>query len=316
MLLPAIPILQIGSDTRLLRVCSDLIREVSGASAEISALETNPSFDLTPYPVILLQLDSCGADRLATLKQIRARAPLSRVLGLTASPVLKEAVVFMRQGGEDYLELPLDAELLKAALIEAIGRADERSGRTALSLAYIDEHTGLPNARHLAVTLDGMLAGASPVGAESAAAERFAVLFVDIDDFKNINDEFGHRAGNEVLSALGRFLRQQLRDRDLLFRYAGDEFVVLISGLDAAAHAQVAERLRVAVSTHVFDIAGADGLRIAIELEVSIGVAVYPDHATSKEDILEAADRALYGRKRVIKQTVKQPGSSLPVQLT
>jgi diguanylate cyclase (GGDEF)-like protein len=86
--------------------------------------------------------------------------------------------------------------------------------------------------------------------------------------------------------------------------------------LDAAAHAQVAERLRVAVSTHVFDIAGADGLRIAIELEVSIGVAVYPDHATSKEDILEAADRALYGRKRVIKQTVKQPGSSLPVQLT
>jgi|GEM_PF-4977202 len=316
MLLPAIPILQIGSDTRLLRVCSDLIREVSGASSEISSLESNLSFDLTPYPVILLQLDSCGEDRLSALNQIRARAPQARVLGLTARSSLREAVLFMRQGGEDYLELPLDAELLKAALIEAMGRADERSGRSALSLAYIDEHTGLPNARHLSVTLDGMIARSAHSGADSAPAERFAVLFVDIDDFKSINDEFGHRAGNEVLAALGRFLRQQLRDRDLLFRYAGDEFVVLISGVDAAAHAQVAERLRAAVSNHFFDILGTDGIRLPIELEVSVGVSVYPDHAASKQEILEAADRALYSRKRAIKQYIKQTGSSLPVQLT
>ena len=305
MLAPAIPILQIGSDIRLLRRCSDLIREVSGASSEIPELKGGEEIRLAAYPVILIQLDvESRGDRLELVRRVRLAAPAARVLVLTARPSVREAVEFMKIGGQDYLELPLEAEALQKALIAALevaGGAPERSSAASLSLAYVDEHTGLPNARYLSVSLDAEFEKLRNTPECDGASVRFAVLFVDIDDFKSVNDRHGHRVGNETLRAVGRFLRQQLREGDRLFRYAGDEFVALISGGDMDSAAGVAERLASAVASHEFQVPAEGDVILKLKLRVSIGTAVCPDHASTREEILEIADRALYCAKRPVR---------------
>jgi diguanylate cyclase (GGDEF)-like protein len=95
-------------------------------------------------------------------------------------------------------------------------------------------------------------------------------------------------------------LRQQLREGDRLFRYAGDEFVALISRGDAVAASLVSDRLSAAVGAHEFEVPGEGGAILTLNLHVSIGIAICPDQASTREEILEMADRALYRVKRPV----------------
>jgi diguanylate cyclase (GGDEF)-like protein len=293
---PPIPILLIGKDARLSRVCADLVRDVSGASTELLEIPDGIAFDPSVYPLILLQLDDLdGLDRLEKVQSLRRAAPCARILAMTAKPDVAEAVRFMKMGGEDYLILPLVADVLKSTLIQALevhSQTPDQTQRSSLSLAYIDEHTGLPNARHLAAHLDAEISRVSLV-----TGARFGVLFVDIDDFKSVNDRFGHRAGNQVLAGLGHFLRAQLRESDRLFRYAGDEFVIVVPSAETSGFERLAERIQMAVSSTEFEVGQIGGQVRRISLAVSIGISVFPEHAASREEILEAADRALYVSK-------------------
>lgn len=132
-----------------------------------------------------------------------------------------------------------------------------------------------------------------------AARRRAAVLIIDIDHFKRVNDSHGHLFGDQVLLGVATTVAQQLRQSDLLGRFGGEEFVVLLPGSDTTEACQAAERLRSEVGC--MDIAVDD---VPVSITISIGVAVIGDHGNDLVELLTAADLALYrakgtGRNRV-----------------
>lgn len=127
----------------------------------------------------------------------------------------------------------------------------------------------------------------------SAAATALSVLFIDIDWFKRVNDEHGHACGDHCLRAIAATLRAELRPGDVLGRYGGEEFLVLLPGSDAAASRVVAERLRQAVERAPVEWQGT-----ALQLTISIGMAARRDGDRDASSLLERADKALYAAKR------------------
>jgi len=128
----------------------------------------------------------------------------------------------------------------------------------------------------------------------------FAILFFDIDRFKQINDTHGHRAGDAVLTQVARILAVSSGLNEYLGRYGGEEFLIVLGGATPLAASRRAEALRAEVAQHPFIIPND----AAIEVTISIGVATAPAHGTRSETLLNAADDALYrakaaGRNRV-----------------
>ncbi|MGE0615423.1 MAG: diguanylate cyclase [Bacteriovoracia bacterium] len=161
-------------------------------------------------------------------------------------------------------------------------------------LVYVDDATGLYNTRYLNYILDREI--------KQAKAENlsFAVLFADADKFKGVNDNHGHLVGTKLLNELGYHIKKHVRDTDTVFRYGGDEFVAVLTPCDLAMAQTVAERIRKSVEKNTF--LAREGLNI--HFTVSIGVAMFPDHATSKKDIIEMADKAMYHAKKLSRNRV------------
>jgi diguanylate cyclase (GGDEF)-like protein len=155
-------------------------------------------------------------------------------------------------------------------------------------MAYVDDVTGLHNTRYLSTVLDREIEKSKTSGSS------FVVLFIDADKFKLVNDAHGHVHGSKLLLELGQKLKTYVRDADSIVRYGGDEFVAILTPCDLAMGKIVAERIRKSIEGWEF--LKDDGL--TLKVTVSIGVAVFPDHATSKEDIIEQADHAMYTAKK------------------
>ncbi|MGH7610489.1 MAG: diguanylate cyclase [Candidatus Dormibacteria bacterium] len=169
----------------------------------------------------------------------------------------------------------------------ALAVVQSRRYEAAHAEALTDELTGLANRRALSLAANRMVARARRRG------DGLAVLFIDIDHFKEINDCLGHAAGDQVLREVADALRWRLRQADMVARYGGEEFVALVSAVDSAAAAALAEELRGLV-------AGLDPKQLGARppLRVSIGVAVLgPKHSTP-EALVAAADEAMYAAKR------------------
>jgi diguanylate cyclase (GGDEF)-like protein len=170
--------------------------------------------------------------------------------------------------------------------------------RQVESLAYLDDLTHLYNTRYLDVMLERELSGGRP----------FSVLFMDLDHFKSVNDQHGHLSGSRLLVEVGRVLRSCVRDDDVVVRYGGDEYVLLLVGIDSGGGLKVAERIRRAIEDHRF--LSREGARVRVT--ASIGLASFPEHARSKVEILDFADRAMYRGKKSNRNVVYMASKDLP----
>jgi diguanylate cyclase (GGDEF)-like protein len=150
-----------------------------------------------------------------------------------------------------------------------------------------DPLTSLHNRRYLDETLDRELARAK------REAYQVAFVMIDVDKFKDINDDHGHHAGDMVLKNLAHQLTRQTRASDLVCRLGGDEFVVVLPKVSADDALRLAEQYRASFqeSVAVLD-------RLEIRSTLSLGVALFPDHGTTSRDVIAAADRALYESKK------------------
>ena len=153
-------------------------------------------------------------------------------------------------------------------------------------LAHHDALTDLPNRAAFIARATALLAQAS------AAGQSLALLFIDLDHFKRVNDSLGHPAGDMLLQTVAQRIIASVREADLVARFGGDEFVMLLSGAASeAAVAEVAIKLLAAIGEPL-DVAG-----VSISVTPSIGVAVYPDHGTNPAELIKHADTAMYQAK-------------------
>jgi diguanylate cyclase (GGDEF)-like protein len=180
---------------------------------------------------------------------------------------------------EEHLRLLTLIASQAAALLQRVVMFEELA-----RLAITDDLTGLCNRRHFLERLSDELRRGERYGL------RFSLLFLDIDNFKVINDTYGHTLGDRILADLGKVLRKWGRSSDLIARYGGEEFVAILPMTDGVQAERAAERLRAMVAERSFP--------RRKRLTVSLGVASYPADGRSAEDLLQRADGALYQAKR------------------
>ncbi|WP_025027189.1 sensor domain-containing diguanylate cyclase [Caldalkalibacillus mannanilyticus] len=167
--------------------------------------------------------------------------------------------------------------------------------------ALVDELTGLYNYRGFQQQLEVQIEFAYQ------KSESLALLLIDIDHFKEVNDQFGHVMGNRVIEHVSRFLKKTVRKKDVVARYGGEEFTIILPQTTLEESIDIAERIRQALPTKPIRIRDdlQSGAEIFIQSTVSIGIAVYPDHAEDGLTLIRHADRAMYtgakqaGRNRV-----------------
>ena len=160
-------------------------------------------------------------------------------------------------------------------------------------IAITDELTDLYTPRHFRASIVERFVDAKKLGS------KLSLLFIDIDDFKMINDKYGHMVGDLVLKNVARHILLSVRDNDLVFRYGGEEFAVILPSTDYAMAYQIAERVREDIAGYIHE---KDTLNINVT--VSIGISVYPDDADSVRDLISTSDKALYRAKETGKNKV------------
>ena len=196
-------------------------------------------------------------------------------------------------------EFHLLGEDVNALLSELESRHDDLQRENA-HLTHRATHDSLTGLHNRAV-FEHRLSRA--VDAAHGQAGRLALLFLDADHFKQINDGRGHAAGDAVLIDIGRRLRVQVRDQDLVARLGGDEFAILLDGLRGA---EDAHRVAAAIEAGMREpVQLADGTGVAVSL--SIGVALFPQDGIDAAGLLRAADLAMYRSKRSVSRRRKQP---------
>ncbi len=156
----------------------------------------------------------------------------------------------------------------------------------ARELAYVDDLTGLFNQRYLAMALDRQ------ISLSRRQKDCFSVLFLDIDHFKDVNDQHGHIIGSKILSQLGQLLKTNIRGNDVGIRYGGDEYLLMLVGASAMNANLAAERIRELIFKKDFIVEGK-----TYKITTSIGVAAFPQHAESRESLVNLADQAMYQSK-------------------
>jgi diguanylate cyclase (GGDEF)-like protein len=224
-----------------------------------------------------------GARRIVAVPLLSSE----RVLGVL------EAV---REGADARAFTKSDIELL-TALALPLASALSYSVRIAEAerLSQTDDLTKLHNARYLRQFLLSEIKRARRYGSSVAA------LFLDMDDFKQINDMHGHLVGSHVLMEMASVILGSVRDTDVVARYGGDEFVVILPETAIEQATRVAERLRERVARHEF----TGGRRLQLKMTASFGVASFPQHASSPQQLIASADTAMYEAKAARKNCVR-----------
>jgi len=255
--------------------------------------ETRQRLETGGYHVVLCDLGLPDTTGLDTLASVRGLVPGVPVLVVTGRDDEQLAIEAMRRGADDFLvKGRTDIYALGRIVGQSIERhrlraALDRARRSERYLATHDTLTRLANRKVFIERLNQAIA------ATRQEHERmFALLFIDLDRFKPVNDLLGHSFGDRLLRVLGERLRGSIRQSDTAARLGGDEFVVLLRKLEEPASAVAAAEHILAQLTRPVAL---DGQRLQPGL--SLGIAVYPLHAADGRQLLQAADRAMYAAK-------------------
>ncbi len=248
-----------------------------------------------------------GFKLLVTLRNLEKYKDLPVIL-LSSHNEADHKIKGLQSGANDYVTKPFEPGELIARIKNLLmmkelqdelackNKAMELANKKLEQLSVTDELTGLWNRRYLWDRLEE----------EITKARRFnltvSCLMIDIDDFKVINDTYGHIAGDYVLIETSRILKSQCRNHDLLARFGGEEFIMVLHQTDLEGAVQLAQRLVQAMTNCPFTIPNQKTLKATI----SIGVAAYPSqNVTDVNDLIKKADEALYEAKRKGKNRVK-----------
>ncbi len=185
----------------------------------------------------------------------------------------------------------LTALILLAYVAMVIAREQRRARDAAIRMSTVDPLTGLFNRTFFFAAVEREIARSARSG------RGFCLLMMDLDELKTVNDRYGHFVGDRVLRGVGEVIREGVRRIDTAARYGGDEFVVLLPETEASGAYVLAEKIRIGVAE--LEVPGTEA-----HTSLSVGVVSYPDDGTTSDELMIAADQAMYGSKRSGKNRV------------
>lgn len=270
-----------SSDTRILQEAVGELAQVHVAHDGRMALEVAR---FCRPDLVLLDIEMPGMSGFELCRLIKADAKLcdAAILFVTAHTQTENEVQALEQGAIDFIQKPLSVPVVRAHV-----RAHLNLRAEAKRLAYFDALTGLPNRMLLRDRAEQMLQKARRNGG------RLALLLLDLDNFKGINDSLGHSTGDLILTEVSKRLTQASRNVDTVSRQGGDEFVILVTDVQRSeAVSDYVERLLEIIALPM-NIAGS-----RFDLSACIGVSVFPDDGNDLEALYRQADAAMYQAKQ------------------
>ena len=257
------------------------------------------------YDLILLDLQMPGMDGFEVMKGLQAIETdgYLSVLAVTAEPAHKLRA--LQGGAKDFVSKPFDlAEVLMRVhnLLEVrlLHEAARTHGEKQESLALHDQLTGLANRRLLADRMSMAVAHAR------RNKSTMALVYLDLDGFKQINDTLGHAAGDLLLKMVAQRLVVTVREEDTVSRQGGDEFILVLWHITGPSYADTVARKVIDALSQPFDVEGN-----AVSITTSAGVAIFPVHGDDVDTLTKSADLALYEAKRAGKNVYRISGRTV-----
>ncbi len=244
--------------------------------------------------LILCDVDMPRMDGFKFITMVRSREECRDIpiILITGKEDRESKIMGLEQGASDYITKPFDTGELIARInvqlkLKNLQDQLKKANELLVAISNTDHLTGLYNRRFLEEAL----------GREFQRAQRrrnnLAVLILDIDHFKKINDTYGHQQGDSVLCKVACLFRKELRDYDTAARFGGEEFIAVVPEASMTEAAAVAERIRKSIEGAVFNESGE-----ILKITVSLGLATYPAPGiNSAADLIREADKALYRAK-------------------
>ena len=244
------------------------------------------------FNLVITDIKMPTMDGIQVLRAVKSINPHQDVIVMTGYASTETAVESMKLGAADYITKPFNLDQIKIVVAKTLERSrlqkKAEEGEIYKQLSRIDGLTELYNYAFFQQLLKTETERAKRYGHE------LSLLMIDIDDFKDYNDQNGHPAGDEALKRLARIMSRAIRGCDYIARYGGDEFVVVLPETDQSEAKLIGERLRVLVKQTKFKPRSA---KKQWEFTVSLGLATYPQDAQTPEDLVKRADEALYQAK-------------------
>jgi diguanylate cyclase (GGDEF)-like protein len=267
--------------------------------------------------LVLLDLLIPPPDGLQVIRAVKKDRVMSAipVVVMTVKRDVQSKVEALKSGADDFIVKPfhfdeldavLRASLKKRFLYKSLVRVNQElrdANEKLLKLTVTDERTNLLNERYLKRRLAEEFKRAQRYGTPLSA------ILIDLDHFKQVNDKYGHDCGDQVLREFSRLLTDNARTTDIVGRFGGEEFLAVLPSTDGIRAAIVAERVRKAAEEHIYRYK-----EFLVRMTVSAGIASFPANSTFRNDdeLLKAADNALYRAKQVSRNRVIVDRASMP----
>lgn len=266
-----------------------------------------------PVDLIISDLEMPQMDGFKFISMIKTRPELQDIpiIILTSSEDSDSKIKGLELGANDYVTKPFNPGELLARVkvqLQIKNLQDElkRSNELHKELSYTDFQTSLYNKRYLMKTLDG------EINRTGRSKQCFSLIFLDIDFFKQVNDNYGHHNGDIVLIAIAKTIQSGVRNYATVARYGGEEFAIVLPGIPLTGALVVAERIREAIQATSFAAPMGD-----LKITASFGIATYPSEQVNDIDsLLRQSDDAMYrakqkGRNRVEAMVIQGPEKSV-----